>query len=389
MRIGFNTLYEDPFRPTGSTEQNRQLVSWLARLGGDHTLVLFVSPANASTFDVEGPVERAGCLTSNEHRVRRILVEQTVLPLRLAMRRCDVLLAPGNTCPAWTPCPVVLHIKTMQHTARPEGMGLARRVFRSTMIANSARRAAAIIANTADNRDRIVSALRVPAEKVHVVPEGLDHDCFHPRSDRDEILGELAREGLCPPFVLFVSGLWPYKRVEVLIEAFGRLRMRGHPHHLLIVGDGVEGYRQSLVALTRERALARSVSFLGARPKAEVAGLMRAADVLALPSVYESFGRVLTEAMACGTPVVAASTSCLPEVVGDAGLLVPPDDVEALAGAIAAVVTDGGVRARLVDSGLRRAAEYSWERTARDTLAIVEAAAGGARASSEPMEVEH
>ncbi|HEY4027939.1 MAG TPA: glycosyltransferase family 1 protein [Candidatus Dormibacteraeota bacterium] len=389
MRIGFNTLYENPFRPTGSHEQNRQLVTWLSRLGREHTLVLFISRANASAFDMDGPIERVGCFTSNEHRVRRVLVEQTVLPLHLATGRCDVLVAPGNTCPIWAPCPVVLHIKTMQHTARPEAMGLARRAFRSAMIASSARRATAIIANTDDNRDQIVRAIGVAPEKVHVVPEGLDHEHFRPPADRDRLLADLAREGLRPPFVLFVSGLWPYKRVEVLIEAFGRMRSRGLPHRLLIVGDGMESYRRRLVAIARDRTPAQSVSFLGARSKAEVARLMQAADVVALPSVYESFGRVLTEAMACGTPVVAARASCLPEVVEDAGLLFPPDDPEALAGALEAIVTDPGLRGRLVESGLERAAGYSWERTARETLAIVEAAAGLTRGASEPMEVEH
>lgn len=388
MRIGFNTLYEDPFRPTGSHEQNRQLVHWLARLGDEHTLVLFVSPANTATFDTGDRIERAGCLTSNEHRIRRVLVEQSLLPILVARRRCDVLVAPGNTCPVWTPCPVVLHIKTMQHVARPEGIGLGRRAFRSAMIAGSARRAAAIIANSVDNRDRIVEVLGVPAGKVHLVPEGLDHDLFRPPDDRDALLGELAERGLRPPFVLFVSGLWPYKRVETLIEAFARLAPRGLPHRLLVVGDGYDWYRRQLVDLAGSVAPPGAIAFLGQRPRTEVARLIQAADVLVLPSVYESFGKVLTEAMACATPVVAAHASCLPEVVGDAGLLVPPQDVDALANAITAVVSDRGLRDQLVARGLRRAAAYSWERTARETLAIVEAAAGRP-AQREPMEVEH
>ena len=138
------------------------------------------------------------------------------------------------------------------------------------------------------------------------------------------------------------------------------------------MGEGYDWYRDRLLAQTREARLDREVSFLGRRSGDEVARLMQAADALVLPSTYESFGKVLTEAMACGTPVVAARASCLPEVVADAGLLVSPRDPEALAGGLAAVLTDTGLRQGLVERGLRRAAEFSWERTAEQTLSIIE-----------------
>jgi glycosyltransferase involved in cell wall biosynthesis len=372
LRIGFNTLYEDPNRPTGSHEQNLQLVNWLSQLGTEHALVLFVSPANAVAFERGDRIEHVNCFTSNEHRLGRIAAEQTLLPLQLALRRCDVLVAPGNTCPVWTPCPVVLHIKTMEHALDTEGIGLRRKTFRSVMIAGSARQASAIIANSPDNREQIIHHLRVPPEKVHLIPEGLDHDHFKPPADRERLQRQLEAEGLASPFVLFVSGLWPYKNVEILISAFERLRSRGLPHRLLIVGEGYDWYRDRLLAQVRKAGLQREILFLGRKPKEDVARLMQAADALALPSTYESFGRVLTEAMACGTPVVAARASCLPEVVEDAGLLIRPRDPDELADGLAAVVSDTRLRHDLVERGLRRAAEFSWERTARLTLSVIE-----------------
>lgn len=240
------------------------------------------------------------------------------------------------------------------------------------MISRSARRADLIIANSESNKGYIVDLLGVPAEKIRIVPEGLDHDLFKPHPDREHLLAELNAASIKTPYILYVSGLWPYKNVESLIRAFGLLDLRALPHHLIVVGQGDDVYRRRLDALARATPGAERIHFLGQATRQQVARLMQAADVLVLPSLYESFGRVVTEAMACGTPVVSSDATSLPEVVGDAGLICSALEAEAYAEAISSVLHDDALRRRLTSAGLKRAAGYSWRRQAEMTVAVLE-----------------
>jgi glycosyltransferase involved in cell wall biosynthesis len=243
------------------------------------------------------------------------------------------------------------------------------------MIARSAKRAALIIANSDDNRRHIVELLGVSADKVRLVPEGLDHDLFRPHPEPSRLRAELEAEGYGDPYLLYVSGLWPYKNVETLIRAFEYVAERGAPHQLIIVGQGDDSYKDRLIAQASATRVASRIKFVGHASREGVATLMQGADVLVLPSLYESFGRVVIEAMACGTPVVAAAATSLPEVVGDAGLLCPPEDERAFGEAILSLINNSEEHSRLEAAGIRRAAMSSWRRQAEQTIAVLEEAA--------------
>lgn len=375
MRIGFNTLYENPDRPTGSHDYNVRLVREIGGGAHGHELVVFVSKSGEPHFrPIPANTRLVRCGSSNDQLALRLLTDHTLLPIAAAREHCDVLFAPGNTSPLWTHCPVVLNIKTMQHLVRPDGLSFARSFYRSKMIARSARQAALIIANSDDNRRHIVELLGVSADKVRLVPEGLDHELFHPHPEPDRLRAELEAEGHGYPYLLYVSGLWPYKNVETLIRAFAYVAERGAPHHLIVVGEGDNSYRDRLMAQASETSFRERIRFVGHRSREEVAILMQGADVLVLPSLYESFGRVVIEAMACGTPVVAASATSLPEVVGDAGLLCEPENERSFGEAILTLIGRGREHTRLVAAGLRRAALYSWRRQAAMTVAVLEEA---------------
>ncbi len=375
LRIGFNTLYEDPRRPTGSHDYNIQLVRHLGARS-DVELVVFVSPAGQPYFEpVRGSARLVRCGRSNENLPARIATEHTLLPLALSRERCDVLFAPGNTAPLVAPCPFVLNVKTVQHLVRPEGLSGPRYWYRTQMIRRSAQHARLVIANTESTRQHLIELLSVPQERIRIVPEGLDHDLFRPPADRERLRQEHEATGLPAPYVLFVSGLWRYKNVETLIAAFELVANAGLPHHLLLAGAGDPDYEHELREQAAASRFAVRIRFLGQVARADTARLVQGAEALVLPSLYESFGKTITEAMACGTPVIAAQASCLPEVVGDAGLLCSPTDPEAYADAIRQVVEDSGLRARLVAAGLERAAGFSWDRTAELTLAALEDAA--------------
>lgn len=183
----------------------------------------------------------------------------------------------------------------------------------------------------------------------------------------------LLKNGLRRPFFLAVGSLQPRKNLLRLIEAYADVR-RAHPEiHLVIVGPG--GFRASRIRdAIVERGLSDSVQRLGYVNDQDLAAIYNAAVALVYPSVYEGFGLPVIEAMACGRPVVAANTSSLPEVAGDAGILVDPFDVSSLRNAMMRILDDPRAACELGERGLARAAQFSWRRSAQMAVAAYRAA---------------
>ena len=171
-----------------------------------------------------------------------------------------------------------------------------------------------------------------------------------------------------PPFILAVGVLQPRKNLARLVEAFAAVA-RSIPHQLVLVGK--EGWAHDELQATIARAgLGSRIVFTGYVPDADLPGFYNAADVFVYPSLYEGFGLPPLEAMQCGTPVIAGDTSSLPEVVGDAGILVDPRDTGKIAAALADLLRDERERARLRELGFERAKRFSWEETARQTVEV-------------------
>jgi glycosyltransferase involved in cell wall biosynthesis len=168
---------------------------------------------------------------------------------------------------------------------------------------------------------------------------------------------------LTSPFVLYTGNIKPHKNVDRLIEAFSILRRRGFEDvKLLIIGDEISKY-QNLRRLVHRFQLHQQVRFLGFVPDATLAALYRLASVFVFPSLYEGFGLPPLEAMAAGAPVITSNVSSLPEVVGDAALLIDPLDAGAIADAMARVLTDAALRASLIARGHMRVKAFSWTRS--------------------------
>jgi len=179
-----------------------------------------------------------------------------------------------------------------------------------------------------------------------------------------------ARHGLDTPYILAVGTLQPRKNYPVLMQAYAALRQRtGLPHKLAIVG-GRGWLTEEIDATITRLGLADQVRLLGFAPDDDLPALYTGASLLAFPSLYEGFGLPALEAMACGTPVVASTAPSLPEVCGDAALLVDPADVDGLADALERVLTDQEMAAQMVARGQQRAAQFRWEDAAKDLLAV-------------------
>ena len=308
-------------------------------------------------------------------RPLRLLWEQTVLPWRLRQLRIDVLHSPHHTTPiAPCGCGRVVTFHDLTFFLLPERYPPTRRIYFQTVTRLSALVADAVLTPSEAVRQDAVRILRLPPRRVIVTPEAAG-PAFGPQ-DAGSVEAVRRRYGLEEPFLLSVGSLEPGKNRDRLLRALARLRARGLEHTLAIVGQRAWRH-EGEAPLARRLGLADSVRFLGYVPPADLPALYSGADLFVFPSLYEGFGLPALEALACGTPVVASNVSALPEVVGDAALQVNPLDTEALAGAMERVLRDDGLRLDLRERGLQRAREFSWERTARETLAVYEQVVSG------------
>jgi glycosyltransferase involved in cell wall biosynthesis len=226
------------------------------------------------------------------------------------------------------------------------------------------------------SKAEIVRHLHLSPEKVAVVHEGPSGH-FQP-VDRSAVEEARARYGLPKEYVLSVGALAPRKNLGTLLHAFAQLRQRGLPYCLVLVGPQQPRY-SVLDHTVRELGLEDAVVFTGYVDDADLPAVYCGASVFVFPSLFEGFGLPPIEAMACGVPVVASNNSSLPEVVGNAGLLVDPHDVDAIASAIQRVLTEDGLRSLLASKGLARAERFQPARIAAEMCSVYQHVLGQKR----------
>ena len=280
--------------------------------------------------------------------------------LRMALRLPRLLrrLRPAlahfqHALPLGCPCPAVVTVHDLSFERDPSLMSPRDRLIFRTVVPRAARAASRVLAVSERTKRDLVELYGVPETKIVVTPNGVD-PAFTPAGPRPD--GE--------PYALFVGALHRRKDAVAAIEALA-LVGDGAPR-LILVGPDKGGRGEAERAASRAGVAGR-VEFRGHLPQAELAALYRGAACLVFPSRYEGFGLPALEAMASGAPVVATAAGALPEVVGDAAILVEKQDTVALAGGIERAIAD---RERLVAAGLERASRFSWAETARKTLEV-------------------
>jgi len=302
----------------------------------------------------------------------------THLRLSLEMLRLppDVLFVPAHALPLLSAPRSVVTIHDLGFLRFPEAHTRGQRLYHRVFTRLSAARATRIIAISEATRRDLATFYGTPTAKMRVVYHGVDAR-FRPQAAAGA--AEVARRyGIDTSYLLFVSTVQPRKNVARLIEAFAVARARLGQHcPLRLVLAGKRGWMTEQIE-RRAAALGieNSVSFLGYVDNIDLPALLAGALAYVVPSLYEGFGMTALEAMACGTPVLASNTSSLPEVVGDAGLLVDPLDTQAIASGIQQLAEDAALRDELRERGLRRVAGWTWQRCARQTLEVLEQAAG-------------
>ncbi len=301
----------------------------------------------------------------------RIPWEQLLAPLLLRSIRADVFHGVLNVAPLFCPVPSVITIHDLAFLSFPQTFRRLNRSYLTWATRVSARRAARILAVSEATKQEIVRLLGIPAEKIVVTHNACDARFAPP--DPVALDAFRRRVGLPERFILFVGTLEPRKNLPTLLDAYARIAPSTDVP--LIIGGGKGWLYDEIFARAESLNLGDRVRFAGYIDGVDLPLWYAAATVFTLPSLYEGFGMPLLEAMACGTPVVTTTSSSLPEVVGDAGLTVPPTDADALGAALLRLLDDAELHAELRERGLRRARLFSWRATAERTLAVYQDAA--------------
>jgi glycosyltransferase involved in cell wall biosynthesis len=268
----------------------------------------------------------------------------------------DLFFSPGYNSPLFCAAPFVFTIHDLNHIDRPENSSPMRRLYYATVLKRSCRRAARIMTVSEFSRAGIINWSGVSPEKVVNVGCGVDPG-YNPG---------VAAYKLPFPYLLCVSNRKPHKNEFRTVEAFAH---SGLATELRLVFTGEP--TAALTSCIESFHLTQRVYFVGLVPDTELPSLYRSAQALVFASLYEGFGLPVLEAMACGTPVVTANTSALPEVAGDASLLVNPSSVSEIAAAMKHIVEDTSLRQQLRERGLVRAASYSWAATTAKVSALL------------------
>jgi glycosyltransferase involved in cell wall biosynthesis len=313
-----------------------------------------------------------GTISRRLGTIGNLLWIQAYLPLILRNMNVDLLHSPAFIAPISAPCPVVMTIHDITYLLFPSHFSRWWVTYIKTVLPPAMRSAAAIICGSEHSKRDIIKTYNISSNKVYVVPYGVNHEVFHPGvtldSDWAHSLG--IRDG----YLLHVGTFSRRKNIPTLLRAVARLRTKGRlgNRQLVLAGSqsgGIKGGTE-IFATIEELELSETVVLAGHVPNEHVPGLYAHASILVMPSLYEGFGFPVLESMAVGTPVLASNTSSLPEVAAGAAILFPPEDDYCLAGAIEDLLENRPVAQEFRRKGLKRAREFSWQRTAEETLAI-------------------
>jgi glycosyltransferase involved in cell wall biosynthesis len=339
----------------------RNLLRQLARLDNETDFVLFCRPEDRAGLSMLGENFRAVTETAGNYSI----AEQLRIPLALRREGITLFHAPHYVLPPLVPCRSVVTIHDCIHLMFPQYLpGRTALAYARGSIAMAARRAARIITVSESSKRDILRFVDVPPEKIDVIYNAYD-ERFAVEPGEEEVIRVRERFQLHDEFVLYAGNVKPHKNLERVIQAFDLVRRRGLEHlKLVVIGDEVSKYA-ALRRAVHKHQLHKYVRFLGYLPEKTLAVMYRLAAVFVFPSLYEGFGLPPLEAMVSGTPVVTSNVSSLPEVAGDAAVLVDPYDPHAIAEGMYTVLTDERVRRELRRKGLERARLFSWESAVR------------------------
>jgi glycosyltransferase involved in cell wall biosynthesis len=292
--------------------------------------------------------------------------DQISVPRVAKNEQLDLIFNPKLSIPLLTRRKTVWVMHGGAQFTVPHAFKLSDRIYFTIANRLYAKKASAIITMTHIGANDIVRCMGADPEKMNVIYEAYNERCRVMKKEETNAVHK--KYSLPEKYILFVGGLTPLKNFGNLLRAYKRVQ-NIIPHHLVVIGWKRWKFSQDLRVMD-ELGLSDRVLFKGFVPDEEIPSFYNRAALFAFPSIYEGFGIPALEAMACGCPVIASKTGCSPEVVGDAAVLVDPQDPGMIAAAIRDAIEDSGLRRQLIDAGLKRAKKFSWRKCARQTLSV-------------------
>ncbi len=363
-RIGLNLLFLVPDETGGMEVYARHLIESLVRVRPDLEFVAFVNREAAAKRGPWNELMRSVTVPVNSrNRAAWVLADQTLLPAMAGRMRIDLLHSLANLAPAWGPYRRLLTVHDLIHRTFPDAHEGVRAKALSYVMPLGIRRSHRLIAISQATRDDLVNLFHERPDKIDVIPQGVGEP--HPERALPENRLRSQLDAGDRPIALSLSAKRPHKNLPRLLDALARIPSERRP--LLVI----PGYRTWHEDELREQALALAIEddvrFLGWVSEEEVEGLYAASSLFVFPSYYEGFGLPVLEAMQRGVPVACSDRTSLPEVAGGAALMFDPDRPEEIADAMERLLSGGDEVERLRAAGRARAAQFSWDDTARLT----------------------
>jgi len=374
MKIAINalTVFNDS---SGGATYIINLVKNLTEIDHRNTYYLFLSSANKKYFDFCTENVRIVVFPiNNKKRILSIIFEQLLCPYFINRFKIDILISPGSFISFFSACKQVfiihsaLTVKNIRKIYDAKFIPIVRRTLYDILIPLSLRKADKLVVVSNSLKNNIMMQYIISNEKMHLIYEGVDFD----------IANERTCDVVYPkPYILFVSNLYSYKNAGKLIRAFSILKKnKSIPHYLVIVGSDRRNEMLRLNTIVKEIELLDYIVFAGGIPHERLGPVYKNAEVFVYPSSVESFGLPILEAMVCGIPVIASNRMSVPEVAGDAALIVNPDNIEELAEAINSVVSDSNLKETLIEAGYKRAKYFSWKCAANEMMKVIDEVTG-------------
>ncbi|QII11037.1 putative mannosyltransferase B [Candidatus Kuenenia stuttgartiensis] len=367
MNIGINALsIRNQYAGIGVYTIN--LIKALSQIDRNNRYVLFLNPENYHGFKVEQDNFENVLVHAPFHKY--YIWEQIYLPFVLKKKKIDILHGPRNVLPLLCKIKSVVTIHDLAFLLFPEVMKFNPFNYWSVFVKRSAVKADHIISVSESTKKDIVRLYNISDHKITVTHEACNNS--FKRIEDESALKRISQKYELPErFILYVGTIEPRKNLNVVLEAMDILKKNNLNIKLVIVGKKgwlYAGFFDTLQSL----GLGNNVIFTGYVPAEDLPGIYNLAEIFVYPSKYEGFGLPLLEAMSCGVPVIASNISSIPEVLGDAGTLVRPDDPKEFAHKIYELLTDKEIRVKMSSKGFERTKSFSWEKVAQKTLTVYE-----------------
>jgi len=378
VRIGINAFYLGAVT-TGSGQYINHLIRQLARLESESEYVLIDSKKAGRKIQDTGVLRLASCFLfpvstpfdSISENLAKLWFEQASFPRACSRQGVEIAHVPYFASPLFPTTPTVVTVHDLIPMLLPVYRGSIWVRLYTLLVAVAAKRADIVLTDSEASKWDIVHLLDIPSERVHVIYLAAD-DIYQPILDDQRLTAIRQKYGLPESYLLYLGGFDQRKNVPALLKAFAQLAK--DPRVFLAVAGRLPEKGSDFFPdprpIVQELGIEERVVFTGWVPEEDKPALYSGARALVFPSLYEGFGLPPLEALACGTPVIASNQGSLPEIVGDGGLLLEPNDVEGLAGAMEKLLNDDTLREDLREKGLAHAAKFSWEKTAQQTLAV-------------------